>query len=137
MISQPVGMNPRLCEDVRFLVVDDQPHMNELVDLVVSALGAKRVVRVDGGRKALAEIERDAPDILITDYQMDDLDGVALTRAVKAIAGQQVHVIMVTGKKDIEPAAREAGVDVFILKPMWTKSLFEALKAFAGHRTNG
>ena len=131
-------INPELCKDVRFLVVDDQPHMNELVDLVVSSLSAKSVVRVDAGRKALAEIEREAPDILITDLQMDDIDGLALVRAVRAMPepARSVHVIMVTGKhgSDVEAQARQAGVDVFITKPIWTKRLFEALEAFVARR---
>ena len=128
-------INPELCKDIRFLVVEDQPHMNELVELVVSSLGAKSVARVDSGRKALAAIEQEVPDILITDLQMDDVDGLAVVRTVRAMPepARSIHVIMVTGRHgdEVEKAALEAGVDVFITKPIWTKRLFWALEDFA------
>jgi len=131
-------IDSKLCEHVRFLVVDDNARMNELVQMVVSSLGAESVVRVDGGRKALAAIEKDVPDILITDLSMDDLDGLALVRAVRAMpaAARSIFIIMVTGMIDegLEKTALDAGVDVFITKPIWTKRLFAALQDFVSRR---
>jgi len=131
-------IDPDLCKDVSFLVVDDQIHMNELVDMVVSSLGARSVVRVDGGLKALEAIATKVPDILITDLNMDDLDGLALARAVRAMPepARSIHIIMVTGRHgdDIEQTAMAAGIDVFITKPIWTKRLFTALEDYVKGR---
>jgi len=127
-------VNPRLCEDLRLLVVEDQPHMNELVGTVVASLGAKAVTRVTNGHEALAAIAADPPDILITDLCMAGLDGLELVRNIRAMPqpARSVHVIMVTGQRSEESAraADEAGVDVFITKPIWTKRLFSALESY-------
>jgi CheY-like chemotaxis protein len=127
-----------MCADIRFLVADDNASMNELVEMVVASLGAKSVVRVDGGLKALAAIEREVPDVLITDLDMRDLDGISLTRRIRSMPepARSLHIIMVTGKNEAsaEAAAKDAGVDVFITKPIWTRRLFAALQDYAAKR---
>jgi CheY-like chemotaxis protein len=66
----------------RILLVDDEPELLEAWSFALEYVGYS-VERARDGREALAMIERDRPDLLITDLMMPGMNGEALCRAVR------------------------------------------------------
>src|SRR4051794_9916361 len=103
----------------KVLVVDDSPFDRQLVVGLLSkrpglTAAEKRTgltpIPVANGREALAAIARDLPDVVLTDLQMPEMNGLELVQAIK---GQHpsLPVILMTahGSKDIAAQAREQG----------------------------
>jgi len=102
----------------RILIVDDDATIRTAL---ADALGAPDLVvaSADGGAAALAILDRFAPDIVVTDVRMPDLDGLALLRLLRERAAG-VDVILMTAFDDmptVVSAMREGAVD-FLVKPL-------------------
>src|SRR5258706_2657260 len=105
--------------DARVLVVDDAPANLTLLKQLLTRDGYFVMTATDGV-DALAIVEREAPDIVLTDVVMPRRDGVDLCRAIKANpASRLIPVVLVTSFQGHEDRLRgiEAGADDFLLKP--------------------
>src|SRR2546426_12615003 len=78
----------------RILVVDDERSMRELLAIVLRREGYE-VLLAENGKSAIATLEREPVDILISDIKMPDLSGVDVLRAAKRI-DQDILGIMIT-----------------------------------------
>jgi two-component system response regulator PilR (NtrC family) len=101
----------------RILVVDDERSMRELLAIVLRREGYD-VVLAENGRAAIALLEREPIDLLISDIQMPDLSGVDVLRAAKQI-DQDVLGIMITAFASTETAveAMRLGACDYLSKP--------------------
>jgi two-component system phosphate regulon response regulator PhoB len=102
----------------RILVVDDEP---EVRALVARALEDHYIVSQAGsGREALRMIGERIPDLLVLDYKMIGMDGLAVMKTLRAKPETQaLPVLMLTAMTD-EPSTRagfEAGVTDYVTKP--------------------
>ena len=86
----------------RVLIVDDEPDMLESCSRILSRQGYACTTAGDG-RAALAILERDRPDLLLTDFKMPEMDGMALLRRAHEL-DPALPVIMITGFATIEAA---------------------------------
>ena len=87
--------------NLRYLVVDDDPDQRYLVARTLSTMGLANVVEATSGRDALEVLAREAPvDVVISDLQMPDVDGMELIRKIgeKALP---VSVILVSALDDV------------------------------------
>ena len=115
------------------LVVDDQPFFRVLLTEILRNLGVRSVSVAVDGEDGLDAFDSVRPDILITDWMMPNIDGIELTRRVRASEDNVLKVtpiILVTAnnrKSQIE-FARNSGVDEFILKPVSVKSVCDRLR---------
>ncbi|TLZ65155.1 MAG: response regulator [Methanobacteriota archaeon] len=108
---------------VKIVVVEDEPTNLKLAHIVLAAEGHD-VRDAEEGERALELIRREKPDILVTDLAMPKLDGLALIRKLKADpATRNIRIIAVTAYPDRFPeeAARAAGCDAYIMKPIDTR----------------
>jgi CheY-like chemotaxis protein len=113
----------------RILVVDDEADVREVLADVLAAQG-HTVTLAGGGQEALAYLERDPFDLVITDLGMPDVNGWDVARAVKS-GRQELPVLLLTGWAD----AVEAGVgrvDAVIKKPFDMTKLAAAVNAALG-----
>lgn len=114
---------------MKFLVVDDSATMRRIVINSLNRIGHNEVVEAGDGDEALQKFESSITCI-ITDWNMPNMNGIDLVRALRARAdGQQVPILMVTTrsvKEDIL-AAIEAGVNNYIVKPFTPQVLKEKL----------
>src|SRR5205085_7251867 len=78
----------------RILVVDDERSMRELLAIVLRREGYE-VLIAENGRSAIATLEKEPVDILISDIKMPDVSGVEVLRAAKRI-DQDILGIMIT-----------------------------------------
>ena len=101
------------------LIAEDSPTQSLQLRHVLETHGMKVTAAADG-REALALIEEHAPDLLITDIQMPEMDGYELCRRIKEhprLAG--LPVILLTSLSDVQDIMHglECGADNFIVKP--------------------
>ncbi|WP_169208540.1 response regulator [Aromatoleum petrolei] len=117
---------------LRALVADDNLSSREVLAEMMTCM-TFRVHAVDCGRAAVAEVERAACagepyDIVLIDWQMPGLDGVAAAREMGRLGLPRLPVrIVVTayGREDVACAAVGAGVDDILLKPVTASALFD------------
>lgn len=101
----------------RFLVVDDEPDLREILKDELEFEGAT-VAEAENGKKALELIKTDKFTAVISDIRMPGGDGVTLAREIKNQNAEDPVVILITGFADISSdEAYELGVEGFITKP--------------------
>jgi DNA-binding response OmpR family regulator len=120
---------------LKFLVVDDQPFQRKLIADTLRSMPGVRIEYAENAEQCLQLLPYVLPDVLITDWDMDSGEGVALVRRVRAgdagAALKKLPVIMITDRNkagDIE-AARNCGVDEFLLRPFSTAGLLTRVDA--------
>jgi CheY-like chemotaxis protein len=107
------------------LVVDDNPANADLVSFILAKTGYDVYVAVDAV-EAMALVAERSPKLIMMDLQLPGMDGLELTRRLKADpATRQIIIIALTAyaMKGDEERAREAGCDGYISKPIDTRAL--------------
>ena len=118
----------------RILIVDDEPDMLESCSRILSRQGYACVTAGDG-RTALAVLEREHPDLLLTDFRMPEMDGMALLRRAHEL-DPALPVIMLTGFATIESAvaAIKQGAFDYLPKDFSVEQLRLAVERGLRHR---
>jgi diguanylate cyclase (GGDEF)-like protein len=102
------------------LVVDDDPVQRSGLRLVLQQCGY-RVTTAASGHAALAAVCEHMPDIIVADVNMDDGDGLEMTRQLRELAaGRDLPIILISGKADVDRRidGLDAGADDFMAKPI-------------------
>jgi two-component system, NtrC family, response regulator PilR len=101
----------------RILVVDDERSMRELLGIVLRREGYE-VMIAENGRGAVAVLEREPVDLIISDIKMPDMSGVDVLRAAKQI-DQDILGIMITAFASADTAieAMRLGAHDYLSKP--------------------
>lgn len=106
---------------MKILVVEDNVTMASALRFVLQHLGLRQIVVTADGGEALRLLKTDHFDLLIVDWMLPSLSGVALVKWMRE-RDDYVHtpVIMVTTKDQAEDVltAVEAGVNEYVLKPL-------------------
>src|SRR5829696_3887944 len=105
------------------LIVDDEQSYRQLLSLVFEGDGHS-IRTASNGREALALLQEDAADVIISDVKMPDMDGIEMLRSVRE-THPDLGVILMTAFASVE-TAREAfklGADDFIQKPFDVEEL--------------
>lgn len=112
------------------LVVDDEPTVREVIRRYLERDGYA-VREAADGPAALTEIEGNSPDLVVLDLMLPGLDGVAVTRQVRASQAKSVPIIMLTAKG--ETADRiyglDSGADDYVSKPFSPQELVSRIRA--------
>ena len=107
---------------MQIVIVDDVEANLLLLQHFIGQLdSALRVLAFADARQALAQCQREEPDLLIADYMMPELDGIELVRQLRATPGRaDVPVLMVTANDELEVRHRalDAGANDFLTKPL-------------------
>jgi two-component system chemotaxis response regulator CheY len=101
------------------LIVDDSPTVRRVVRQIVEALGYT-TEEADDGKKALAACKRQLPDVVMLDWNMPEMDGLAFLRALRKLpGGDKPVVIFCTTINDLPhiEEALDAGANEYIMKP--------------------
>lgn len=119
----------------RVLVVDDEEATRLLCCHLLQDAGFS-VSTASSGVEALQRMAEVDPAVLILDYMMPDLDGVAVTQSVRAGAQKDVTVLMLTasGVDQHIHAAFDAGADDYIMKPIRPRILLERVRGAVHER---
>ncbi|HTO41217.1 MAG TPA: response regulator [Rhizomicrobium sp.] len=125
-------MTGKAFDHLKTLVVDDNPHMRELLRSLLNALGIRQVFEAADGSAAFTRLCAESPDFVLTDLSMAPMDGIEFTRLVRASTeapNPYVPIVMVTGhtERRLIEMARDAGVTEIIAKPITVTSLFSRI----------
>ncbi len=116
---------------LRLLVAEDHPVNLKYLNLLIDRMGHEAVF-CENGFEALQILNRESFDVVLLDYHMPVLDGIATTREIRALPSpaSEVPVIMVTADvvNDTRQLAMDAGVTQFAPKPLQEADLRRALR---------
>jgi two-component system cell cycle response regulator DivK len=119
---------------VPILIVDDNPTNAKLLAYVLARQGHQVATAADAVQ-ALAAIARDRPRLILMDLQLPGIDGLELTRRLKAdpaTAGIVVVAVTAYAMTGDEDRARAAGCDGYLPKPIDTRTLAATIAAYLG-----
>jgi CheY-like chemotaxis protein len=120
------------------LIVDDNPLNLKLVRLLLSSEGYE-VRTASDAEEALAVLREFRPRLILMDIQLPGMDGLALTRQLKAEpATRDILVVGLTAyaMKGDRERALAAGCDGYIAKPIDTRGLPARVAEFLGHQAS-
>jgi two-component system chemotaxis response regulator CheY len=119
-----------MSSQLRFLVVDDFSTMRRIVKNLLQELGYANVQEADDGSTALPMLKSGNFDFVITDWNMPQLPGLELLKAVRAdpkLAHLPVLMVTAEAKREQIVEAAQAGVSGYVIKPFTAQTLGEKL----------
>lgn len=120
---------------VSVLIVDDQQSMRGICKYILNQLGFKDIIEAKSGRDALTKLEKASFDLIISDWNMDDIDGLTLLKVLrKHPRTAALPFIMATGRSDKEQVkeAIACGVNNYIIKPFDASTMKKRIEAVIG-----
>lgn len=116
-------------DKIKLLVIDDMQPMLSLTKGILEEFGFQNVFTAEDGATGFEMVCEHDPDLVLTDWIMEPLDGLEFTRMVrksKRVPNPYVPIIMMTGfssRLRVE-AARDTGITEFLVKPFNAKHLY-------------
>ncbi len=121
--------------NMNVLIVDDYKTMLRIIENLLKQLGFKNVHQATDGSMAL-KVLRDMPvGLIISDWNMQPMTGLQLLKEVRAdnaIKGTPFIMITAESKTENVVAAKEAGVNNYIVKPFNAETLKQKISAVLG-----
>lgn len=111
------------------MTVDDSPSIRQLVGLTLLQEG-HNVIEAEDGVKALSKLQATKADMVITDLNMPNMDGITLISRLRALpAYKYIPIIMLTteSQQDKKMAGKAAGATGWIVKPFTAPQLKSVL----------
>jgi len=110
------------------LVVDDEPQITRVLKTSLSSQGYGIRTAADG-EEALQMMRDWAPDLIVTDLRMPNMDGLELCRRVRTESRIPIIVLSVKGEETIKVEALDAGADDYVTKPFSMNELVARIRA--------
>ena len=124
------GADTSLARAYRVLVAEDNPVNRKFVGILLERMGYQTTF-CDNGQLAVECVQCGDFDLILMDVHMPVMDGLAATRAIRALAGKARHIPIVALTADAmnnaQEEALEAGVNYFVTKPVHIAQLQEAM----------
>lgn len=123
--------------NMKILVIDDYKTMRRIVINLLAQLGFTNVEEATDGESALKRILEGQFSLIISDWNMEPMDGYTLLKKVRALSEEKLRnlpFIMVTAESKPENIikAKEAGVNNYIVKPFTADTLKKKMTAVLG-----
>jgi CheY-like chemotaxis protein len=115
---------------MRVLIVEDSCDLRHLYARVLRRAGF-RVYEASNGREALARLSGIAPDVILTDIMMPELDGIELIRRLRsrpATAAIPIVLMTAAATEEAKQDARQLGVADILEKPVDSQALLDRVK---------
>lgn len=120
----------------KVLVVDDEPALVRTLGINLRARDYE-VVHAFDGRTALQSIAEDAPDVVVLDLGLPDLDGVEVIRRVRRTSDLPIIVLSARHDSDDKVEALDEGADDYVTKPFGMDELLARVRAAIRRRSAG
>lgn len=113
---------------LKLLSVEDNPFGRVVLNAILTELGHQTEF-IGRGEAAPERIAQGAFDAVLMDMVLPGIDGIEAIKRIRALAAPygRIAVVGVSGRGDDETAAREAGADAFLVKPVSPRALATAL----------
>ena len=122
-------------QNIKILAVDDFSTMRRIVRNILRQLGYNNITEAEDGVTALEHLKQNRADFIISDWNMPNMTGLELLKAVRADANlKDIPVLLVTAEalKENVVEAVKAGVNGYIVKPFTAETLKEKIDAIFG-----
>jgi two-component system, OmpR family, KDP operon response regulator KdpE len=116
----------------KVLVVDDDPSLLKAMRIGLTARGDE-VVTAHTGAEAISQVVLAAPDLVILDLGLPDLDGIEVCRRIREFSGVPIVVLSAYGDERRKVEALDSGVDDFVTKPFGMAELEARLRVALRH----
>jgi two-component system, OmpR family, KDP operon response regulator KdpE len=119
---------------IPILVVEDEPPLRRLLRTSLSAQGY-RILEAGTGQGALDGLARDAPEVVLLDLGLPDLDGLEVIRRIRA-SGSKTPIIVISSRGDERGKVRalDLGADDYVTKPFGMAELLARIRTALRHR---
>jgi two-component system chemotaxis response regulator CheY len=124
-----------LDKNLQILIVDDYKTMLRIIRNLLKQLDFNNIDEATDGSMALAKLKDKSYGLVISDWNMQPMTGLDLLKAVRADAGlKSLPFIMITAESKTENvvAAKEAGVNNYIVKPFNAETLKAKISSVLG-----
>lgn len=118
----------------KVLIVDDSSSMRQVVSIALKKEGY-HVVTAQDGKDGVSKVNLDKFDIIVSDLNMPNMNGIEFIKAVKQNANNKfVPIIMLTTESatDLKEQGRQAGAKAWLVKPFKAEQLVGAIKKIVG-----
>lgn len=125
-LNPPEDLDVAEIENLRVLLVDDSLSSRRHLRRLLTELGIERITEAVNGKEAVTYLEQAMVDLVITDYNMPEMDGRELTEYIRTQSWQaEVPVLMVTSEQNMGrlAAVERAGVSAICDKPFEAGSI--------------
>ncbi len=122
--------------DMKILIVDDFKTMLKVIENLLKQLGFKNIDEATDGVKALEKMKEKKYDLVLSDWNMEPITGLDLLKSIRANPDlKATPVVLITAESKVENviAAKQAGVNNYIVKPFNAVTLKEKLVTVLGN----
>lgn len=116
----------------QFLVVDDSASMRQLVSFTIKEAGFDVIV-AENGKDALAKLGGQKVDMVVTDLNMPEMDGITLIKQLRSLPAYKfTPIVMLTteSQESKKQEGKSAGASGWIVKPFSPDKLLEVVRKF-------
>ncbi len=117
-----------MSQGARILVVDDEPQIRRSLQVNLESRNYT-VVTAATGEKALEEINRRKPDVVILDLVLPSIDGIEVTRRIREQSPVPIIVLSAIGDERKKVEALESGADDYVTKPFGMEELLARVRS--------
>ena len=112
----------------KILVVDDEPSIRDLLRVVLESRGFD-VIEADNGKTALRAFEEGAPDMVVLDVMMSQMDGFECCRRLRTISDCPILMLTAKGEDYDQVSGLDCGADDYVIKPFTPMVLVARMEA--------
>jgi two-component system chemotaxis response regulator CheY len=123
---------------LKVLVVDDQNSVRQMTRMTLEEIGIRHIHEAENGTRALETATLQPLDLIISDFNMPEMDGLGLLRAVRGHpVVRKLPFILLTGRgdKELVVKAAQAGVNNYLIKPFTSDILRQKIEQVIGKLT--
>jgi two-component system response regulator YesN len=122
----------RFAVAVRVFVIDDADQVRDMLVQMLELSGFDIAGSASSGKVAVDLVLESKPDVVVTDYKMPEMDGIATARAIRELRPDQA-IILYTAYLDevLERQARDAGVSLCVSKIEGLETLEQDIRRLA------
>jgi CheY-like chemotaxis protein len=115
----------------RILVVDDDPAIGEVLQLMLEDAGYAVEIQMDG--QVAQQMQEPFPDLLFLDIRVSGSNGQTICQHLKSQdATHHIPIILLSAHKDTQRMAKDAGADDFLAKPFEMEDVLALVAKYAG-----
>ncbi len=117
----------------RVLIVDDAAFMRMMIKDILTKNGYEVAGEADNGLKAVEKYKELAPDLVLMDITMPEMNGIDAVKSIKAMdAGAKIVMCSAMGQQAMVIESIQAGARDFIVKPFQADRVLEAVRKVVG-----
>ena len=121
---------------IKVLVIDDDTAMTDLLSLLLQT-NKFIVFTANNGKDGIKLIRSVAPDIVILDMMMPEMDGWQVCEEIRKFSDIPIVVLSALNKPGLVASALDAGADDYLIKPVPSNILIAHIKNLTKHRNTG